>query len=447
MVVNVVTVSWHQALASASYMTAEVVHSWGPSMGTNDEAREIFSLPAIDDFSDGPSSFRGTSASYRGPSVARSYPYLAPSPLDELSENMDHISLESGPSVPEGVLDKIIVANTKKQVTFKLEPIGPTRRYGSCCNTFRRPCVGAIRRSSLKPRKKKPSSGPPTTRTCPDEEFRVERNRREFRRESSVLPLLPRPAPAIRIADWRNNMMGEEKQNLKKRASTLPSVMGLVVFKKIYMAELDAKVKKSVGMVNNFVDEKQDESDFSDYTEDTESEEEYPADDRPLSPEEVRESARKKLPPSRFASSLSTEAQMAMLKGYDDVLVDTFENTGRSRARLRFDRLQTPLLRERDAARGGDSKEDGEEEEEDASKLPQIQTAMDLLDSLKDYNGHLVTSKRHRENVENPVRQFRDWRKELTKDNLKNKEWWKYFRSNSIVPSNSIENKFSAIEF
>ncbi len=101
----------------------------------------------------------------------------------------------------------------------------------------------------------------------------------------------------------------------------------------------------------------------------------------------------------RFASALSKEAQCAILKGYDDIIMETMIELKPGTRRL-LKKTKTPSV----------SMFTSNSEIDDNPMLPKIQKAMDLLDNLKFTQGKEVTSKRHKAVIYNPVQQFRQWR-------------------------------------
>ncbi len=114
----------------------------------------------------------------------------------------------------------------------------------------------------------------------------------------------------------------------------------------------------------------------------------------------------------RFSARLSDEAQCATLKGYDDLLVNTFEEIHPKYKRL-FERSTTSDIQRlsREVKQNAPLSANGQPTPKGVM-TPQIQVAMDLLDSLKDYNGESVTSSRHKHMIKHPAGQFRKWRDE-----------------------------------
>lgn len=109
---------------------------------------------------------------------------------------------------------------------------------------------------------------------------------------------------------------------------------------------------------------------------------------------------------ARFSSSLSVEGQMATLSCYDDMLTVYVEDEFN-------DELENDLSKETDkkntdtavGTRGRSASVDS------GVITARIQTAMELLDSIRDSNGMTVTSTRHKATIHNPYKQAKGWRK------------------------------------
>ncbi len=174
----------------------------------------------------------------------------------------------------------------------------------------------------------------------------------------------------------RSSSVANDNQPLvpSRRSCTLPSIaalVGIVLFKKRYMARLNQAVTKEIAQKYN----PKPNPIIKDIIP---VEEPRPQEDLPVT--------------SRFASNLSTEAQTALLESYDDLLLDKL-GEDRPLYKAMFQRHRSvPNL-------SGDDK-----------VSQHIQGAMDIVDSIKDSRGQHVTSNRHHKLINNPIQDFKKWR-------------------------------------
>lgn len=176
---------------------------------------------------------------------------------------------------------------------------------------------------------------------------------------------------------------------MRQRSSTVPtftSVVGLMLFRKMYLAKLNRSAQKQVEQDRKEKEAKEQQEPDSQQQESTE----------PIV----------KLPPCpRFSDKLSLEAQMAMLVSYDEKLVSKLSEKHPFYKKL-YRRSMTPddpALRHRRAI---------DREIKQYVVTPHIQGAMDLIDSLHVSQGDNVTSKRHQVLVKDPREGFIKWRRE-----------------------------------
>ena len=108
----------------------------------------------------------------------------------------------------------------------------------------------------------------------------------------------------------------------------------------------------------------------------------------------------------RFASALSRQAQCAILKGYDDMLMDNLSRLKPGCKRY-LPKTDTPNLQM------FCSPEMEQTRKQTAPVLPKIQRAMEILDGLKKAQGQPITSTTSK-GLHNPVRQYRSWRSSWT---------------------------------
>jgi hypothetical protein len=157
----------------------------------------------------------------------------------------------------------------------------------------------------------------------------------------------------------------------------------------------------------------------------------------------------------RFCATLSLEAQYAMMKGYEDLLLTNLKENYPERA-VFLPRTRTPTTTTKKIV---DTDSDDSETEKLAalnlgSLVPvtnneqvvavtkhkpkdkgpkkkqlvityRFQSAMDILDTIRDKNGHLVTSPRLKEKTLNPLDSYSSWK--IT--------WSKEFKFKSVQPT------------
>ena len=142
------------------------------------------------------------------------------------------------------------------------------------------------------------------------------------------------------------------------------------------------------------------------------------SDDEDELDEEVAEvcdnaSTRSSSPLLRISSSMSNEAQYAILKAYEDEMFSKIAQTfPEMMERLDLNRCGTPDIRHTD-----DFSElvDSDDEQtvvcEPRQVAIRIQRAMDILDSVRESTGELITSSNcsNRSVAKNPVRSFKRW--------------------------------------
>ena len=106
----------------------------------------------------------------------------------------------------------------------------------------------------------------------------------------------------------------------------------------------------------------------------------------------------------RFSANLSPEARCAMLIGYDDLLVDNFEQWRPSYRKV-FKKAEPSSMTGLIASNKSDTAERGGGFKKDAL-LPRIQDAIDVLDNLRCTRGLHVTSPIKPSGVKHPAAQF-----------------------------------------
>ncbi len=113
----------------------------------------------------------------------------------------------------------------------------------------------------------------------------------------------------------------------------------------------------------------------------------------------------------RFCTGLSAAAKTAVLHGYDDLIVKRFA-LSRTYGGRHYRRLSTPDARAHYDSIIAASMHTGDRDMEQLINpaIPRIQSAMDLLDCLKEQKGEPLTSKRHKIVINDPIGQFSRWR-------------------------------------
>lgn len=165
-------------------------------------------------------------------------------------------------------------------------------------------------------------------------------------------------------------------------------------------------------------------------------------------PEEPKKEPELDLPAQpRFCATLSVEAQYAMMKGYEDLLLTNLKESYPDRA-VFLPRTRTPPIATKKIV---DTDSDDSESEKNAAanlkplvpvsndnkqvgpvtktkpkhkgpKKKQLvityrfQSAMDILDTMRDKKGHLVTSPRLKEKTINPVDSYSSWKTTWSKE-------------------------------
>ena len=157
----------------------------------------------------------------------------------------------------------------------------------------------------------------------------------------------------------------------------------------------------------------------------------------------------------RFCATLSPEAQYAMLKGYEDILLDTLKDGTKKEPKdclyrvkrphhkvvsvhvNNLERRQAELLRElqkpsskrrlpvKKTERDPFFPENDEDEIETPKGIPKdkqiwlthrFQCAMDILDKLREEKGQLVTSPRYKHRTIHPVSHYNSWSQDWSRE-------------------------------